>query len=128
MPTDGDIRAAKELNTFVASLDGGVVVPEFAFLPARTGHPNPHFYTMAMWCAIWSNRPMNMHLALEAMGVRWAILHSTAQDDFAFAIRRQFRLSRMLPPSSRIRMITGASVTLDQLWEKSPVILDRTEP
>jgi len=118
VPTVQDRRAAAELNALVASLDGGVLVPDLAFLPAHTGHTNPHWYTMAMWCAIWSNRPMNMRLAVESTGARWALLQSRAQEDFAFYVRRHFRLSRKIPPSARIRMMTGASVILDEIWEK----------
>lgn len=119
VPNQRDRRAAAELNALVASLDGGVVAPELGFLPTRTGHTNPHWYTMAMWCAFLSKRPMDMGLAVESSGARWALLQSRAQDDFAFYIRRRFRLSRAIPPSARVRMLTGNPVFLDELWEKS---------
>lgn len=120
LPTKGDWRAATELNKFVASLDGGVIVPDLGFLPARTGHSNPHWHTMGMWAAVWGGRPTNMGLAVESSGARWAIMHSKAGDDFSSTIRRTFRIASKIPSTARVRMITGSPVTLDDLWEKSP--------
>ena len=128
IPTKRDIRAANELNALVASLPGAVVVPDLAFLPARTGHTNPHWYSMAMWCAIWSGRPMNMALAFEKSGARWVIMHSRAGDDFSFYVKRHFQLARKIPDNARVRMITGAGVTLDDLWEKLPTGTSQAQP
>jgi len=117
-PTPADYRAARELNALVTRLPGGVISPDLGFLPARTGHSNPHFYTMAMWDAIWSGRPKNMAVAVDNTEARWALMHSKAGDDFSAYIRRKFRFARKVPPTARVRMLTGAPVILDDIWER----------
>jgi hypothetical protein len=119
LPNQRDRRAASELNALVTSLDGGVIVPELAFLPARTGHTNPHWYRMAMYCADWSGRPMDMAAAVEKSGARWVILHSKdGVSSFAMYVRSRFKLAQIIPLTARVRMLTGAAVVLDELWEK----------
>jgi hypothetical protein len=110
-------RAAAELNALVASLKGGVVVPELAYLPARNGHTNPHWYTMAFYCALWSKRPMDMEAALLHTRARWVIMNSLDYSPFGLAVRRYYRPVRKLPPSAKVRMYTGSPIVLDELWE-----------
>lgn len=117
VPNTNDRHTAAQLNALIASLNGGVVIPELAFLPARNGHDNPHWYTMAFYCAEWSGRPMNMPLALRATRARWVFLHSRDVGGFASFVRQKGRLARRLPNSEIVRMLTGAYIRLDELWE-----------
>ena len=48
IPDSAKWRAARELNSIVASLKGGVVCAYLGFLPAHNGHDNPHWQSMAI--------------------------------------------------------------------------------
>jgi hypothetical protein len=111
-------RAANELNAIVTSLSGGVVVPYLGFLPARNGHSNPHWQSMVVWDSIWRGEPMDEILCYEQSKARWALLHSRDIGSFANHVRRHSRLDRRIPDSARVRMVTGAAVEIDELWER----------
>jgi hypothetical protein len=111
-------RAANELNTLVASLDGGVVVPELTFLPAHNGHTNLHWTAMAVLAAEWSGRTMDTLSGLEKSGARWVILQSCDESWFASNVRSRFRLAQKIPESARVRMMIGQEVALDEVWER----------
>lgn len=118
IPDQAMRRAANELTSLVRSLEGGVLVPELAFLPARTGHTNLHWYTMSIYCALLSKRPVDMVAALEKSGVRWALLNSQDRSWFIDIIRSRFRRVQRIPDTARVRMMTGAPISLDELWER----------
>ena len=111
-------RATNELNTLVASLDGGVVVPELTFLPAHNGHTNLHWTAMAVLAAEWSGRTMDTLSGLEKSGARWVILQSCDESWFASNVRSRFRLAQKIPESARVRMMIGQEVALDEVWER----------
>ncbi len=118
VPDRGMRRAAHELNALVASLEGGVVAPYLGFLPARNGHGNPHWQTMVVYDALWRGEPMNEILALEHSGARWVLLNSKDIDPLATYVRRHGRLAQRIPDSARVRMMTGAGLAIDELWER----------
>jgi hypothetical protein len=118
LPTPHDRQAARELNALVAARTGGLVVPYLGFLPARNGHGNPHWQSMIVWDSIWRGEPMSEVRAYENSGAHWALLHSKDIGEFANYVRRNSRLVQKLPESARIRMITGAAVVIDELWER----------
>lgn len=119
VPTARDRQAARELNALVASHKGGLVVNYLEFLPGRNGHTNPQWHCMAVWDSIWRGQPMNEIDAYEKTGARWALFHSRDIGEYANYVRRHSRLVEKLPDSSRIRMITGAAVVIDELWERT---------
>jgi hypothetical protein len=111
-------QAAKELNTLVASLGGGVVVPELTFLPAHNGHTNLHWTAMSIISADWSKRPMDEVAGLEKSGARWVILQSQDNTGFAAYVRSRFEFAGNIPISAQVRMMTGQDLRLDELWQK----------
>jgi hypothetical protein len=110
-------RAAAELNALAASLEGGLVIPELAFLPARHGHTNPHWYAMADYNGFWSGRTMDMEAALLHAGARWVIMSSRDRSSFGHAVRRYYRFAEEIPESARVHMLTGSDIVFDELWE-----------
>jgi len=110
-------RAARELNAIAAGLEGGLVVPELTFLPARSGQRNLHWHAMAIYDAIWSGREMDEVKAFENAGARYVLLNSIDHGGFANYVRGRSRLALALPPSARVRMMTGNPITVDELWE-----------
>jgi len=118
LPTAKDWRAANELNALVASLPGGVVVPYLEFLPAHNGHSNPHWHSMVVWDSIWRGEPMNEVLALKKSNARWVLLNTGDVGDLASYVRSNFGLAKRLPNSANIRMITGAGIVINELWDR----------
>lgn len=119
LPTDEDRRAAANLNALVASLPGGVVVPQLAYLPAHNGHDNLHWHAMAAWDLEWAGTPMDEFAAMEKSGARWAMLHSKDGGPFPHKVRKRW-IRHEVPPNARVRMITGAAIGLDEYWERPP--------
>jgi hypothetical protein len=118
VPSRAQWQAARALNTMVASLDGGVVCPYLGFLPARNGHDNPHWQTMVTWDAIWRGESFDEVVALKHSGARWVLLHSKDIGAMASHVRRTSRLAMRIPDHARVRMVTGAAVEIDELWER----------
>lgn len=116
LPDAQKLRAASELNSIVASLSGGVVVPYLAFLPGHNGHPNPHWHSMVVWDSRWRGQPMDEVDALKKSGAAWVLLHSKDIGEFANYVRHHASLDRRLPDSARVRMVTGAAVEIDEVW------------
>jgi len=119
VPTAQDRRAADNLNALVASLEGGVVVPQLAFLPAHNGHDNLHWHAMAAWDLEWAGTPMDEFAAFEKSGARYAMLHSKDGGPFPQKVRRRL-IRHEVPENARVRMITGAAIGLDEYWERKP--------
>ena len=117
LPTAADRRAAARLESLAASLKGGLVVPQLGFLSARAGHDNLHWHVMPTWDLEWAGTPMDQRAAFEKTGARWVMLHSQDGGDFPQWVRRRF-IRHELPKDARVRMITGASVGLDEYWER----------
>ena len=118
LPTARDWQAAKELNALVASRPGGVVVPYLEFLPARNGQTNSHWHSMVVWDALWRGESMNQIMALHKSKARWVLLHSNDVGDLANYVRSNFGFAERLPDSARVRMITGAGIVIDELWDR----------
>jgi hypothetical protein len=114
-------RAAMELNELAASLDGGLVSPYLGFLPARSGHKNPHWQSMAVWDSIWRNAPMNEIACFKNSKARWVLLHSRDDGAFVGYVRSHGRLARKIPQSARVAMVTGAGILIDELWDMAGV-------
>lgn len=117
IPSSEKWRAARELNAIVESLEGGVVVPYLGYLPARNGHTNSHWQLMAVWDSIWRNQPMDEIRALQLSNPHWVLLHSQDTGTFASYVRAHSRLRQQIPPTARVRMVTGAAVEIDEVWE-----------
>jgi hypothetical protein len=121
IPDAAKWRAARELNSIVASLKGGVVCTYLGFLPAHNGHDNPHWQSMVVWDSIWRNEPMNEPAAFDHSGAHWALTNSQDTGPLANHIRSVSKLAMRIPDSARVRMQTGAGIEIDELWErKSP--------
>jgi hypothetical protein len=118
VPDAAKWRAARELNAIVASLKGGVVCPYLAFLPGHNGHDNPHWHMMVTWDAVWRGESFDEVAALKHSGARWVLLHSNDGGVMANYVRRQSRLAMRIPASARVRMVTGAGIEIDELWER----------
>lgn len=118
LPTAKDWQAAGELNALVASRPGGLVVPYLEFLPAHNGQTNPHWHSMVVWDAIWRGDYMNQIRALQKSKARWVLLNSNDVGDFSVYVRSHFGFVERLPESMRIRMITGAGIIIDELWDR----------
>ncbi len=113
--------AAQGLNSLVARLDGGLLVPQLAFTPARNGQTNPHWHRMGHADLVWSHHDVDEDWAVIRSQARYALLNQLDRGDFGMAIRRHFRLVTPLPDDIRVRMMTGGGVVdLDQLWERLP--------
>ncbi|MBS1818072.1 MAG: DUF2029 domain-containing protein [Acidobacteria bacterium] len=122
-------RAAENLNAFVASLDGGVLSPQLAFLPARNGQTNPHWHRMGHADLVWSNHAVDEDWAVVRTQARYALINQLDRGNFGMAVRRQYRLVGNLPDDRRVRMLTGGGVVdLDQLWERLPAPGDPPRP
>jgi hypothetical protein len=121
VPDAQNWQAAKELNAMVASLEGGVVSPYLGFLPARNGHRNSHWQSMAVWDAIWRNAPMNEIACFKNSKARWVLLHSHDDSQFVAYVRSHGRLDRIIPTTARVSMVTGAGILLDELWDMAGV-------
>jgi hypothetical protein len=114
-------RAAEGLNARVASLPGGVLVPQLAFTPARNGQTNPHWHRMGHADLAWSGRPLDEDWVVVRAQTRWALLNANDRGDFGRVIRRRYRLVANLPPDERVHMLTGGGVVdLNQIWERLP--------
>lgn len=121
IPDDGRWATAEHLNAFVASLDGGLIAPQMAFLPARNGQRNPHWHRMGHADLTWSHHTVDEDWAVERTQARYALLNQLDYSDFGHAIRRQYRLLGQLSDDRRLKMFTGGGVVdLDQLWERLP--------
>jgi hypothetical protein len=118
LPTAKDRQAANELNSLVASLPGGVVAPYLEFLPARNGHGNPHWHSMAVWDSIWRGDPISQVRALQHSKARWALINHNDNGDLGQYIRSNFKLAKRIPESAQIRMITGSGILIDELWDR----------
>lgn len=114
-------QAAEHLNAFVATLDGGLIAPQLAFLPARNGQTNPHWHRMGHADLAWSQHTVDEDWAVERTQARYALINQMDYSDFGHAVRRQYRLVGQLPADRRVTMFTGGGVVdLDQLWERLP--------
>lgn len=118
LPDAEQWRSARELNAIVASLKGGVVCPYLGFLPAHNGHDNPHWHSMVLWDAIWRGEHFDEVAALDHSNARWVLLHSRDIGPMANYVRRTSRLAMRIPQSARVRVVTGAGVVVDELWER----------
>ena len=125
LPDAAKWRAANELNTLVASLKGPVVCPYLGFLPGHNGHDNPHWQTMVNWDAIWRGESFDEIAALEHSGAHWVLLHSKDIGSMANYVRRNSRLFMRIPDSARVRMVTGAAVEIDEVWERVTPLVKR---
>jgi len=114
-------HAARELNSIVTSLQGGVVCTYLGFLPAHNGHFNPHWQSMVVWDSIWRNEPMDEVAAFENSGARWVLTNSRDVGPFANYVRSVSNLSRRIPESARVQMQTGAGIEIDELWERRSI-------
>jgi hypothetical protein len=114
-------RAAKELNEIASSLEGGLVSPYLGFLPAHSGHKNPHWQSMAVWDSIWRNAPMNEIACFKNSKARWVLLHSRDDSAFVGYVRSHGRLARKIPNTARVAMVTGAGILIDELWDMAGV-------
>ncbi len=112
-------RAARELNSIVASLKGGVVCSYLGFLPAHNGHGNPHWQSMVVWDSIWRHEPMDEAAALDNSGAHWVLTNSGDTGPLASYVRSHSRLAMRIPDSARVRMQTGAGIKIDELWERN---------
>lgn len=121
VPSPSQWQNAENLNAFVASLEGGVIAPQMAFLPARNGQLNPHWHRMGHADLTWSGHAVDEDWAVERTQARYALINQLDYSDFGHAVRRQFRLVGNLPDDRRVKMFTGGGVVdLDQLWERLP--------
>lgn len=118
VPKARDWRAAKELNALVASLPGGVAAPYLEFLPAHNGHSNPHWHSMVVWDSIWRDEPMSQIRAFQNSHARWLLLNSNDVGDLGNYARANFKLAQRIPESAQIRMITGAGILINELWDR----------
>ena len=74
IPDQDQFRRASRLNAFVASLDGGVIIPNHPFLPIRNGQVVPQFHTMPYLDAIGVGLGDALYPYIEASHAKWAIL------------------------------------------------------
>ncbi len=118
IPDSDNWAAAKRLNELVQFRQGGVVVPYFAFLPARNGHPNPHWHRMVVLDSYYRGDSMSESEAFERSGARWALILSGEQGPFELYVRRNLNFVAQLPPDTRPHTVTGAFASVDELWEK----------
>jgi len=116
LPNKINRHAALQMNALVASLPGGVVVPYFAFLPARNGHPNPHWHRMAVLDAYYRGDSMNEARIFQETHARWALIQSADPGPFETYVRSHLKLSKRLPFDARASTITGALAAVDELW------------
>lgn len=121
LPSSEKWQAARELNAIVSSLSGGLVCPYLGFLPAKNGHANAHWQLMAVWDSIWREEPMDEIQCLKHTNARWVLLHSRDTGTLASYVRNNSRLDRRIPDSARVRMVTGAAVEIDELWERRDI-------
>ena len=121
IPDQARWETAEHLNAFVASLDGGLIAPQMAFLPARNGQTNPHWHRMGHADLTWSHHTVDEDWAVERTQARYALLNQLDYSDFGHAVRRQYRLLGQLSDDRRVKMFTGGGVVdLDQLWVRLP--------
>lgn len=121
IPDAGRWERAEHLNAFVASLEGGLIAPQMAFLPARNGQTNPHWHRMGHADLTWSGHTVDEDWSVERTQARYALINQLDLSDFGHAVRRQYRLVGQLPDDQRVKMFTGGGVVdLDQLWERLP--------
>jgi hypothetical protein len=117
VPSSANRRGAEGLNELVRSLEGGVIVPYFAFLPARNGHYNLHWHRMVVLDAQWRRQPMDEISALYQSGARWVLINSRDGGVLETYVRSQFVLSRRLSSLTSVTTHTGAPAGVDELWE-----------
>ncbi len=118
LPDANNRRAAANLNAMLRTLKGGLVSPYFAFLPARTGHTNPHWHRMVVLDAYYRGDNMSESDAFERSGARWALLLSAAQGPFESYVRNHLNLAERLPADMHVYPVTGERALVDELWQK----------
>lgn len=115
-------EAAVKLNEYVGSLQGGVLMPQLAFTPARNGQTNPHWHRMGHADLEWSGRPLDEDWVVTRTQARYALLNWADTGAFGRAVRSRYRLIGNVPNDARVRMVTGGGiVNLDQVWERMPL-------
>jgi hypothetical protein len=119
LPDANNRQAAANLNNLVRSLEGGVVSPYFAFLPARNGHANHHWHRMGVLDAYYRGESMSESDALENSGARWVLLSSAEKSLLTWYLESHFKLAMKLPAEYRVQTVTGERAGLDELWEKN---------
>ncbi|MGC4083192.1 MAG: hypothetical protein QM736_14050 [Vicinamibacterales bacterium] len=129
IPDPARWQTARNLNAFVGSLDGGLLAPQMAFLPARNHQTNQHWHRMGHADLTWSNHVVDEDWAVLRTQARYALLNRLDYSDFGHAIRRQYRFVGYLPDDRRVHMMTGGGVVdLNQLWERLPAPGDAPAP
>jgi hypothetical protein len=98
MPSQAMWNQAAELNAFVASLRGGVLIPSYPFLAIRNGHTTPQFHSVAYWDAL-AGRMQGPDLSgfLDRAGAQWVILSGVEDQTILGWIYQRYSFDAIVP-------------------------------
>ena len=95
--TAEDRRGAAELNTLVAELRGGVIIPSHPFLAVRNGHRTPQIHDMPYQDALYAGvGGVNLPDFLRRTGARYAILNGTEGPYTQSSVRATYQPERRI--------------------------------
>jgi hypothetical protein len=98
MPDQRAREHAATLNAFIASLQGGVLIPNHPFLAARNGQPTPQFHSLPYWDAIVGGmRGLDMPGLLGRTKAQWVIMSGNEDPAVIGWIYQQYRFDRGMP-------------------------------
>lgn len=118
IPGAGQRARAARLNTFVAGLPGGVLIPNHPLLAIRNGHDTPQLHTMPYLDLIGAGFGEGLFAYVEDSKARWAILDGR-EPFVADVVMRFYRFSR--PVEDAVPTMVG--------YPSSPrLLLERIQP
>jgi hypothetical protein len=95
IPGNDAFERARALNAFIASLDGGVVMPERPFLPIRNGHHNPQLNAIGYADAGNSGMEGASYARdLDKSGAKWVILADPREEWLHEPTLQRYRYER----------------------------------
>lgn len=108
IPSEDLWTRAVELNKFVASLEGGVLIPSHPFLAVRNGHTTPQFHDMPYWDAMVGRmRGIDLPGFLKRTRAKWVILSGLEGPTIRGWIHQLYKPHKQLPKRARVNPLTG---------------------
>ena len=117
VPHQNMFNRAKELNEFVAGLEGGVLSPYAPFLAVRNGHRNEQWHIASHGDMDNAGLKYDINRNIAKVGARWAIL-TKSKEARVCTLRKHYDLATEIPRSARVNTAVGKPVVLSELWRR----------